>query len=166
MCIDVRDLTDEEGNRLKGIIRRSNDAFNFKRAQVILASAQSMKVPEIRSNFGFSGTKVIHDFNKTGFTVIEPKYNNFGKGTKFSKVQRQTLVDIASSKPANLSLSFTEWSLTKLRDHIIGTLDIDSVSIETIRRILKERGINYRRTKTWKESNDPDFEDKKTNRET
>ena len=54
MCIYVRDLTNEEGNRLKSILRRSNDAFKVKRAQVILASGQGLKVPEIQGNFGFS----------------------------------------------------------------------------------------------------------------
>jgi len=40
-------------------------------------------------------------------------------------------------------------------------MDIDYISHETIRRILQENGIKYRRTKTWKESNDPNFEIKK-----
>ena len=44
-----------------------------------------------------------------------------------------------------------------------GELRIEYISHETIRRILQESGIKYRRTKTWKESNDPDFELKKQN---
>lgn len=169
MCIYVRDLTNEEGNRLKSILRRSNDAFKVKRAQVILASGQGLKVPEIQGNFGFSREyicDVIHDFNGIGLSVLESKYCNCGKEPKFSKEQRQAIVDIALSKPSNLGLPFTEWSLNKLQDHIISTTDIDSISIETIRRILQESGVRYRRTKTWKESNDPDFEHKKTNRRT
>ena len=47
MCIYVREITNEEGNRLKYILRRSSDKVKVKRAQIILASAQSMKVPEI-----------------------------------------------------------------------------------------------------------------------
>jgi hypothetical protein len=42
MCIYVRDITNEEGVQLKRILRRSNDSFRVKRAQVILASAQKM----------------------------------------------------------------------------------------------------------------------------
>ena len=38
MCIYVRDITNEEGVQLKRILRRSNDSFRVKRAQVILAS--------------------------------------------------------------------------------------------------------------------------------
>ena len=49
MSIYVRYITNEEGNRLKCILGRSNDAFKVKRAQVILASGQGMKVPEIHN---------------------------------------------------------------------------------------------------------------------
>ena len=36
-----------------------------------------------------------------------------------------------------------------------------SGSDEAIRLILEEKGISYQRTKTWKESNDPEFDGKK-----
>lgn len=164
MCIYVRDLSNDEGNQLKRVLRRSNEAFSVKRAQVILASGQKMRVPDICCNFGFSRdyvSDVIHDFNERGLSTLESRYNNCGKKPKFSKKQRQSIADIASSKPSSFGLPFTEWSLNKLKAYIIKKTDIDSISIETIRRILKEFGIKYRRSKTWKESNDPDFEIKK-----
>jgi transposase len=165
MCIYVREITNEEGAQLKRILRRVNDSFKVKRAQVILASAQKMKVPEIAKNFGFSSdyvSYVIHGFNDRGFEVLESKYENCGSSPKFSNEQRQIVVDIALSKPRDFGLPFTEWSLPKLKDYVIGNTDIDYISHETIRRILQENGIKYKRTKTWKESNDPDFEIKKT----
>ena len=165
MCIFVRDITNNEGNELKRILRRSGNAFRVKRAQIILSSAQKMQVPEIARSFGFSVgyvRHVIHGFNESGFKVLESKYENCGSMPKFGNEQRQLIVDIALSKPKDLGLPFTEWSLPKLKDYIIGNTDIDYVSHETVRRILQERGIKYRRTKTWKESNDPDFEIKKT----
>jgi len=165
MCIYVREITDEAGAQLKRILRRSNDSFRVKRAQVILASSQKMKVPEIGMNFGFSSdyvSYVIHGFNEIGFEVFESKYKNCGSSPKFDKEQRKTVVDIALTKPKDLGLPFTEWSLPKLKDYIIGNTDIDYISHETIRRILRDNGIKYRRTKTWKYSNDPDFEIKKT----
>ena len=165
MCIYVREITNEEGAQLKRILRRSNDSFRVKRAQVILASAQKMKVPEIAKSFGSSNdyvSYVIHGFNEIGFEVLESKYKNCGSSPKFDSEQRETVVDIALTKPKDLGLPFTEWSLPKLKDYVIGNTDIDYISHETIRRILQDNGIKYRRTKTWKESNDPDFEIKKT----
>lgn len=54
------------------------------------------------------------------------------------------------------------WSLAKLREHLIETGVVESISPETVRKILAERGISFQRTKTWKESTDPGFELKKT----
>ena len=51
MCIYVREITNDEGAQLKRILRRANDSFKVKRAQVVLASAQKMRVPEIVKNF-------------------------------------------------------------------------------------------------------------------
>ena len=51
MCIYVRDITNNEGNELKRILRRSGNAFKVKRAQIILSSAQKMRVPEIADSF-------------------------------------------------------------------------------------------------------------------
>ncbi|MEI2398683.1 MULTISPECIES: hypothetical protein [Paenibacillus] len=47
MTIFVRDLTQEEGNRLLRIARKGADPVQVRRALLILASAQKMKVPEI-----------------------------------------------------------------------------------------------------------------------
>lgn len=165
MCIYVRGITNEEGNRLKSILRRSNDAIRVKRAQIILASAQAMKVPEICDSFGFSRgyvSGVIHGFNSVGFQVLDSKYKNCGKKPKFTEDDRRLIIDVALSKPKDLGLPFTQWSLNKLKDYLVASGDIDTISIETIRKILKANGIKYRRTKTWKESNDPQFESKKT----
>jgi transposase len=165
MCIYVREITNDEGNQLKRILRRASESFKVKRAQVILASAQSMRVPEISKSFGFSidyASYVIHGFNERGFEVFKSKYENCGSTPKFSNTERQIIIDIALSLPRDLGLPFTERSLPKLKEYIISNTDIDYISHETIRRILQERGIKYRRTKTWKESNDPDFEIKKT----
>lgn len=165
MCIYVRNITDEEEIRLKDILRRSDDAIKVKRSQIILASAQKRRVPEISKSFGFSRDyvcDVIHSFDKVGFQVLESKYDNCGKKPTFTEDVRRRIIDAALTKPSDLRLPFTCWSLTKLRDYIVDQGYVTAISIETIRQILKENGIKYRRTKTWKDSNDPEFESKKT----
>jgi transposase len=165
MCIYVRNITNEEETRLKDILRRSDDAIKVKRSQIILASAQRRRVPEISKSFGFSRDyvcDVIHSFDKVGFQALESKYENCGKKPKFTEVVRRRIIDAALTKPSDLGLPFTCWSLSKLRAYIVNQESIESISIETIRQILKENGIKYRHTKTWKDSNDPEFESKKT----
>lgn len=165
MCIYVRNITNEEEAELKAILRRSDDAIKVKRSQIILASAQKRRVPEISKSFGFSRDyvcDVIHCFDKVGFRALESKYENCGKKPKFTEDDRRKIIDAALTKPSDLGLPFTCWSLTKLKDYIVNQECIESISIETIRQILIKNGIKYRHTKTWKESNDPEFESKKT----
>lgn len=50
----------------------------------------------------------------------------------------------------------------KLKEYLIRTGVVSSISHESIRKILKKEGISFQRTKTWMESNDPEFEVKKT----
>jgi len=60
---------------------------------------------------------------------LESKYGNCGSSPKFGNEQRQTVIDTALSKPNDLGMPFTEWSLPKLKDYIIGNTDIDSCVI-------------------------------------
>src|SRR5262249_59467258 len=68
---------------------------------------------------------------------------------------------VALSRPHDLGLPFTHWSLPKLRDEPIESGVVESISDEGVRQVLIERGISFQRTKTWKQSNDPEFERKK-----
>ncbi len=165
MCIYVRNITNEEEARLKEVLRRSDDAIKVKRSQIILASAQKRRVPEISKSFGFGRDyvcDVIHSFDKVGFQALESKYENCGKKPIFTEEIQRRIIDAALTKPSDLGLPFTCWSLSKLKEYIVNQGYVESISIETIRQILKEHGIKYRRTKTWKDSNDPEFESKKT----
>ena len=67
--------------------------------------------------------------------------------------------------PRVLGYPFNSWSLSKLKEAIEERKIIGgkkTISDESIRLILEEYGISYQRTKTWKESNDPDFQIKKS----
>jgi hypothetical protein len=57
-------------------------------------------------------------------------------------------------------LPFTTWSLTKLAAHLRERWRLP-VSTETVRRVLRDAGISWQATKTWKASRDPDYAAKK-----
>jgi transposase len=163
MCIYVREITNKEGQRLQKIIRRSRDPVEVRRAAVVLQSAQGFKVPVVARSQFYSEKHVraiIKKFNKEGFSSLKSNYGG-GRPPKFEKEIRLDIVDTAMSRPQDLGLPFTQWSLTKLKAHLIKENVVDSISIEKLRQILKEEGFSYQRSKTWKESNDPDYEAKK-----
>lgn len=163
MCIYVREITEKEGQKLQKLLRRSKDPVEMRRAAVVLQSAQGFKVSEIAKSQFYSKKqvrKIINRFNEDGFSSLKSNYTG-GRPPRFSGEVRLDIVDTAMSRPQDLGLPFTQWSLTKLKAHLIKKGIVDSISIERLRQILEEEGFSYQRTKTWKESTDPDFDAKK-----
>jgi transposase len=163
MCLYVRDIGIADGRRLQRLVRTSRDRIKVRRAQVILASAQGSKVPDIARRLYFSPAHVrtiIKSFNADGFDALAPKYG-VGRPAKFSEEQRSLIIETALCPPDLLGQPFTRWSLPKLRDFVIADRIVESISIETIRQMLKNAKVKLRRTKTWKECNDPKLASKK-----
>jgi hypothetical protein len=75
--VRVRAISNEEGNRLLRIVRRgSGSVVTWRRAQMILLSAQAMEVPQIARVTFTSEDRVrdvIHNFNADGFDALYPR---------------------------------------------------------------------------------------------
>ncbi len=74
----VREITDEEGNRLLRIVRRSSGSVvTWRRSQMVLLSAQGMDVAQI-AKVAFTSAdrvrEVINNFNDDGFDSLYPRY--------------------------------------------------------------------------------------------
>ena len=74
----------------------------------------------------------------------------------------RAVIEIATSRPKDLGLGFTTWSLAKLERHLRELSGLKPISRETIRHILARHGLSFLTGQTWCESNDPEFEVKKT----
>lgn len=160
----VRELTDEEGQRLVRISRTSRDRVRLRRAMIVLASAQGRTPGEIATLIQGTANyvrQVIHDFNQHGFAALDPKWNG-GRPAKIDDASAEEVCRVALARPRDLGRPFTVWSIAKLHQHLVevGVIGCD-VSREAVRRLLQRRGISFQRTKTWKTSTDPDFEAKK-----
>ena len=58
-------------------------------------------------------------------------------------------------------LPFSTWSLTKLAEFLVAEGVVDDISHEGLRDLLRKEGVSFQVIKTFKQSNDPDFEAKK-----
>ena len=74
----------------------------------------------------------------------------------------ELVIKTATSRPPDLGLGFTTWSLAKLEQHLRQHSGISTISRETIRHILSRHGLRFLTGQTWCKSNDPEFEVKKT----
>jgi transposase len=160
----VREIDDDEGRRLVRIIRRgSGSVVTWRRAQMVLLSAQGMDVSAIAKVAFTSEDRVrdvIRNFNADGFGSLYPKYGG-GHPPKFTLGQRREIKKLAKSKPAEHDLPFSVWSLAKLADFLVAEGVVDDISHEGLRVLLRAEGVTFQRLKTWKASKDPRYAAKK-----
>jgi len=163
MCLYVRNLRVFEGKKLEDILRRGRNVISARRAQVVLLSAQGQKVPAIAKGVYLSEQyvrQIIERFNRDGLGSLAPRYGG-GRPPEITPEQKAEIVELALMPPGILGLPFTQWSLSKLQAEVTRRKIVGSISLEWLRQILGEYKVSYQRTKTWKESHDPQLESKK-----
>jgi transposase len=143
--VELREISNEEGNRLLRMIRRSSGSVvTWRRAQIVLLAAQRMPAPRI-AGVVFSDPDtvrdVIHNFNRDGFEALYPRYRG--------------------GRPRTFTQPFATWSLAKLADYLVDEGVVDDISHEGLRQLLREEGVSFQAVRSWKRSNDPAFEAKK-----
>ena len=162
--VRVREIDDDEGARLLRIIRRgSGSVVTWRRAQMVLLSAQGMlvaKIAEVAFTSEDRVRDVIRNFNADGFDSLYPRYKG-GRPPKFTLPQRAGIKKIAKSRPAEHGLPFSRWSLSKLADFLVAEGVVDDISHEGLRELLRAENVSFQAIKTWKTSRDPDYAAKK-----
>lgn len=162
--VKVRRLTDHEGRQLQQIVRRGGgksqkSIVRWRRAMVVMASASGNTVPAIAKLVATSEDRVremIHRFNDKGMASLDPQWAG-GRPRRITTDDEAFIVATATARPESLGQPFTRWSLRKLAA-FLGDNEQRIVIIghERLRQILVAHDVTFQRTKTWKESNDPD----------
>ena len=101
-------------------------------------------------------------FNQDGFAAFEVPTNPHGAIPIVSGDQVRALIRVALSRPEDLGLPFTHWSVAKLAAYCRSRGLLPAITDEWVRRLLHREGVSFQHSKTWKQSPDPDFEVKKT----
>jgi transposase len=166
----VRRITDEEGRQLQRIVRRGGGSgeksiVKWRRALVVLASAGGNDVAVIARLVHTSPDRVremIHAFNDKGMKALDPRWAG-GRPRRITTSERQFIVETAKKRPRSLGQPFTRWSIRKLARYLATKKGHKVViSRERLRQVLAEEQITFQATKTWKESPDPNRDQKLT----
>lgn len=125
-------------------------ARDIKRAQVLLKSNQGMKDQDIAASVGLSLRtvgRVRQRFTEKGGGLDRAVYDlpRSGQPAKLDDTDEAKLVAIACSDAPE---GHDRWTLSLLRDKLIGEKVVLKISLDTIHRQLTKRGI-----KPWREKN-------------
>lgn len=158
--VRARRLTDQEGQKLQQIVRRGkHESVRVRRALITMASASGTTVTAIaRLVAAHEDTvrDVIYAFNEKGLAALDPQWAG-GRPRLISDDEREFIIATARTRPVKLGRPFTHRSLRKLADYLArNRVRTVKIGRERLRQILREHGICLQRTRTWKESKDPD----------
>src|SRR4051812_7862296 len=139
----VRELSLEEGSRLKSISRQAKYQSKRQRAMILLASSTGMSAPQIAAMARSDEShvrKVIHAFNEQGFASLDPDYRG-GRPKKTTPAQRDRIIATARARPDTQGVALTRWSLAKLAEHLAGLGIV--LCEEALRQTLRAAGLSH-----------------------
>ena len=149
---------------IQRIVRRGggkskSSHVKWRRAVVVHASAGGNTVPVIARLAATSQDRVremIHRFNEMGLRSLDPQWAG-GRPRQITTDDEAFIVQTATTRPEKLGLPFTRWSVRKLAAYLADNeVRVVRIGRERLRQVLVDNEITFQRTKTWKESNDPD----------
>jgi transposase len=104
--VRVRELSNQEGSRLLRIVRRSTGSVaTWRRAQMVLLSAQGMDIAQIAQVTFTSPDRVrdvLHNFNLDGFDSLYPAVSRRPPAAEFypgAAASDQAARPVASTRP-------------------------------------------------------------------
>jgi transposase len=167
MTIRVRTINAEESDILDHW-QRCDDIVRYKRARILRLSETDWRCPAIAAALALHVETVrwvIKTFNEAGIEAITPQPRSGGRPPSYTKDVADVAEDLARQKPPDEEGRAT-WTLHRLAKAIAARFEnIDTMSHEAVRRLLKLRNIAYYQAKLWLTSPDPDYERRKRQRD-
>lgn len=155
----VRALTKRERDFVSRLI--DDEKFGY-RGLIIALSSEGYPVSMIWRKLGVHPVNVrkwIRRFNRFGIKGIAPRKR--GRKKKLDDFTEDKIFEIALTSPSDLGLHFSTWSLRKLRAYLIRKRVVFDISHTQIMRVLKSRGLEFRKSKLRLVSEDPKYAAKK-----
>jgi transposase len=159
--VRARKLHPYERKKLHRMKRQLANQVNSRHARIVLLSRGGVRNRQIaaRADCTPQWVRVIlHRFNNEGIEGIAwyPYFQARCGPRKFLADIREQIAAVALSPPRIL-IGMNQWSLAKLREYLIEQKIVAAISLTWLRVLLRETGVRWRHTKTWKESTDPEF---------
>jgi transposase len=166
MALYVRDLTAVERTKLEQIVRATTAPVRLvERARIILRSVAGLSVPVIAAQIAVSEETARHwikRFNAAGLAGLDDA-PRAGRPPIYTGDEQSRVIAKARSLPPTPEGAAVpptcHWTLDRLAEE----LNKDGVPIKRsqIRRLLRAEHIKWQKPRSWLESDDPEFAEKR-----
>lgn len=148
----ARPLTIAEQRELKRIVKASSERVDrVKRATAPLAVAGGRAFSAAARAAGYQSpqtvTYLVRRFNRVGLGALEIATGR-GRRPTYDAVARARIVATAQRAPDRKVDGTATWSLSTL-ERTVRREGLPRVGATTIRRVLRDAGSSYQRTRTW-----------------
>src|SRR5215211_5944700 len=148
----LRPLTIAEQREMKRITKASSERVDrVKRAVAVLAVAGGQSFSAAARAAGFrspgSVTYLVRRFNRVGLGALKIAAGR-GRRPTYDALARARIVATAQRAPDRKVDGTATWSLSTL-ERTLRREGLPRVGATTIRRVLRDAGSSYQRTRTW-----------------
>jgi transposase len=162
--IALRDMTPQERATLEQLARsRTAQARLVQRAQILLGLRDGDSLSAVARRLGVTRPTVyawIARFNEAGMDGLQDRPRP-GRPPTYTAEQRAEVIAAALTKPDELGLPFSSWTLDRLQAYFQEHKGI-AIKRSRIDEILLDEGLRWRKQETWfGERVDPDFAQKR-----
>lgn len=162
----VGPLSNQQRQQLEGG-RRSGDGFKLRRCQLLLASAHGERPSQSAAHLGFTAQTVRNILRAdrtdptTCLQACSPRPNH--TIPRLAEANGERLRAILHESPRAFGKNSSLWTLALLAQVCAAQgLTLGTVRVESIRRALQRRGVDWKRAKHWITSPDPRYAAKKS----
>jgi transposase len=166
MALFVRDLTAVERSTIERLVRAETAPVRLvRRARIVQRSALGMTVPMIARDLGVGEATVrawIRRFDTAGIAGLDDA-PRVGRPRTFTEAQRGQVIAKARQRPAQAEGEDVPPTCHWTLDRLEAELHKEGLPIKRsqIRRILHAEHLKWQRPRTWLESDDPAFAEKR-----
>jgi transposase len=148
----LRPLTMAEQREMKRLVKASSERVDrMKRATALLVVAGGGSFSAAARAAGYQSpqavTYLVRRFNRVGLAALEIAAGR-GRRPTYDAVARARIVATAQRAPDRKVDGTATWSLSTL-ERTVRREGLPRVGAATIRRVLRDAGSSYQRTRTW-----------------
>ena len=162
--VQLRTLAEGEQALLPAKLRpRSLSVRVWERSRIASELSQGRSPAQVADRVGYHLTVVyhwLHRFNESGFATFEVAPNPRGRAATIGSAKTRALLRATTGRLQDLGLPFTDWPVAKLHQYCDQRGLLPPCTDEWVRRLRRREGLTYQRTRTWKQSNAPFFEER------
>ena len=148
----LRPLTETERRELGAVVKASSERVDrVQRATALLAVARGETFAAAADAAGYHSpqavTYLVRRFNQVGLGALEIAAGR-GRRPTYDAAARARIVATAQRPPDRKTGGTATWSLSTL-ERTVRRDGLPGVGATTIRRVLRDAGSSYQRTRTW-----------------